>query len=156
MRLRVLIQWVCPALLTGLLSCTSDEICLSNQHALQAGLYSARSERQKDTTLISASVYGVGEGMDSIYKDEAVSKLFLPLSFDSDTTAFVIDEGVLRDTIWFRHTKELIYISRNCGFTYDFTIDSIWYTTVLVDSVAVDKPGVKYSENAENVKMFVY
>jgi hypothetical protein len=94
--------------------------------------------------------------MDSIYKDEAVSKLFLPLSFDSDTTAFVIDEGVLRDTIWFRHTKELIYISRNCGFTYDFTIDSIWYTTVLVDSVAVDKPGVKYSENAENVKIFVY
>ena len=151
-----MIQGVCLALLTGLLSCTSDEICLSNQHALQAGLYSARSERQKDTTLISASVYGVGEGMDSIYKDEAVSKLFLPLSFDSDTTAFVIDEGVLRDTIWFRHTKELIYISRNCGFTYDFTIDSIWYTTVLVDSVAVDKPGVKYSENAENVKIFVY
>ncbi len=156
MRFKVLIQWVCPVILIGLLSCTSDEICLSNQHALQAGLYSARSEREKDTTLISASVYGVGEGLDSIYKEEAISKLFFPLSFNSDTTAFIIDEGILRDTIWFRHTKELIYISRDCGFTYDFRIDSIWYTTVLVDSVAVDNPGVKYSENVENVKIFVY
>src|SRR5690606_41786385 len=115
MRLRVLIQWVCPALLTGLLSCTSDEICLSNQHALQAGLYSARSERQKDTTLISASVYGVGEGKDSIYIDEAVSELFLPLSFVSDTTVLVIDEGVLSDPIMFRLNKQLIYITTICS-----------------------------------------
>ena len=85
-----------------------------------------------------------------------MNKLFLPLSFISDTTAFVIDEGSLRDTIWFRHSKEMKYISRDCGFTYNFKLDSIWFTDEIIDSVAISNAGVNYSESLENVKIYIY
>lgn len=137
-------------------SCTQEEMCLSNQHALQLGLYSAYSTTDSDTSLVSATVYGINPGKDSIYKSEPVNKLFLPLSFISDTTAFVIDEGSLRDTIWFRHSKEMKYISRDCGFTYNFKLDSIWFTDEIVDSVAISNAGVNYSESLENVKIYIY
>ncbi len=137
-------------------SCTQDQICLSNQHALQAGFYSAWTESDKDSLLIDASVFGIGDGIDSIYKNEIVTKMFLPLSFDRDTTGFVIKNHNLVDTIWFKHSKEIKFISRDCGFTFNFTIDTTWFTNIFIDSVAIGHPLVNYGEDIENIKIYLY
>ncbi|GAO29309.1 DUF6452 family protein [Geofilum rubicundum] len=146
----VALLWLLPA------SCTQDQICLSNQHAVQTGFYSGRSSVDKDTMLQNSSVFGVHPQRDSIYATETFQTMFLPLSFDQDTTIFVIDNNSLRDTLWFSHSKEMAYISRECGFTFNFTIDSVWFTRVFVDSVAIDVKEVNYSENFENVKIYIY
>jgi hypothetical protein len=137
-------------------SCTQDQICLSNQHAVQTGFYSGRSSVDKDTVLQNSSVYGINPQRDSIYAEETFQTMFLPLSFNHDTTVFVIDNNSLKDTLWFSHSKEMAYISRECGFTFNFTIDSVWFTRVFVDSVAIDVNAVNYSENFENVKIYIY
>ncbi len=137
-------------------ACTQDQICLSNQHAVQTGFYSGRASVDKDTALQNSSVYGVNPQRDSIYARETFQSMFLPLSFNNDTTIFVIDNNSLIDTLWFSHSKEMIYISRECGFTFNFTLDSVWFTRVFVDSVAIDVKAVNYGENFENVKIYIY
>lgn len=135
--------------------CDQASICLSNQHAVQVSLYSARSATDKDTSLTSASVIGV-EMPDSVYKNTTIQELFLPLSFTSDTTAFVIHTNTLRDTVWFSHTKELYYISRECGFSFNFKMDSVWTTQTFIDSVAINYDEINYNESAENVKIYIF
>jgi len=137
-------------------SCTQDEICLSNQNAVQTGFYSVLSGDNTDTILENSSVYGIDPINDSIYIDESIQSMFLPLSFNSDTTTYVIDNNGLKDTLWFSHTKEMVYISRECGFTFNFTIDSVWFTKVFVDSVFIEVENVNYNESLENVKIYIY
>lgn len=135
--------------------CNQDELCLSNQHALQTGFYSAFNVK-RDSVLKKANVYGLDNEDFLIYKEQDISKMFLPLSFQSDTSIFVISNNSLFDTIWVVHNKELQFISRKCGFTFDFTIDTVLYTKTFVDSVALFYPKVRYGENVENVKIYLY
>ena len=136
-------------------SCNPDSVCLSNQNAVQTGFYSAYSTLPKDTILTNVSAFGLGIN-DSIYAKEGIRKMFLPLSFSHDTTAFVIENNTLRDTIWFAHTKDLFFISRKCGFSFNFQIDTVWSTHTFIDSVALDLNSVNYNENIENVKIYIY
>ena len=141
------------ALLVLPLGCTTDDLCLSNQHALQTGFYSAFSE--KDSLLKGTTVYGF-EFNTNIYKEQDLSKMFLPLSFESDTSVFVITNNTLYDTLWVKHLKELNFISRKCGFTFNFEIDTLWYTKTFIDSVALTYPRINYGETFENVEIYLY
>lgn len=146
-------------ILTSLLipaGCNQDDLCLSNQHALQTGFYSAFSTTLKDTVLKDATVYGLGLDDVPLYNKQEVVKMYLPLSFEGDETVFVLNSSSLFDTIWVVHSKELKFISRECGFTFDYKIDTVRYTKSFVDSVALFYPYVKYGENVENVKIFLY
>ncbi len=154
MKYIVLVVFSFLALMVIPTSCAPEEICLSNQHAVQTGFYSAYSVK-KDTALARASVYGIGQ--DSlVYKDARIGKMFLTLSFSSDTTIFIINNNTLLDTLWFRHSKSLEFISRDCGFTWNFIVDSVWHTNTFVDSVSISYPPVNYGENIENIKIFLY
>lgn len=133
--------------------CTTDDLCLSNQHALQTGFYSAFSD--KDSLLNETSVYAEGF-KNFIYEKQDLTKMFLPLSFEQDTSVFVVINNTLSDTLWIKHSKELNFISRKCGFTFDFEIDTVWYTKTFVDSVALIYPSVKYGETFENVEIYLY
>jgi len=128
------------------------DICLSNQNAAQAGLYSAYTDR--DTVLTELYVHGIGN--DSLlYDSVAISKLFLPLSMHADTSAFRIKVRRLIDTIWFAYKRDLSYVSGDCGFTVSIELDTIWFTNRFIDSVAIDYPFVEYNESIENVKIFI-
>ncbi|NLA25522.1 MAG: hypothetical protein GX879_11210 [Bacteroidales bacterium] len=136
-------------------SCTPESICLSNQNAMQASFYSAYGKGLKDTILVNLSIIGL-DMSDSIYSKENVQKMFLPLSFNSDSTAFLFENNTLKDTLWVAHQKELNYISRKCGYSFNFKIDTVWFSNTFIDSAFVDIRTVRYNENIENVKIFVY
>ena len=133
---------------------SSGDICLSNQNAAQAGLYTAHSNSDKDTVLTELYVQGVGN--DSIlYENVSTSDLFLPLTMHADTSAFTIKVKTLLDTIWFVYKRDLEYVSGDCGFAVSIEIDTIFFTERFIDSVAIDYPYVKYNENIENVKIYI-
>lgn len=138
-----------------LFSCQSDEACLSNQHALQAGFYSAWSTIDRDSVLTDVSVFGL-DLTDSIYRKESLNELFLPLNFNSDTTAFVVSVKTLKDTLWLVHSKELDFISGDCGYFFNFDLDTLIFTGAFIDSVAVDYPLIRYGESTENIKLYIY
>lgn len=136
--------------------CNQAEMCLSNQNAIQTTFYSAYYTTDKDSTLSDASVYGFGNEDSLIYNEEDITEMYLPLSFEEDETVYIITNKSLHDTIWIEHTKELNFISRDCGFSFNFEIDTIRYTKAFIDSVALIYPDVKYGESFENVKIYLY
>lgn len=142
-------------ILTLFSGCNPDDICLSNQHALQSNFFSM--ENKNRVIVPGTTIFGLGMSNDSIYKNEDVSSMFLPLSFDKDTTSFVvIRQSVLKDTIHFVHSKKLTFISRNCGFTFDFKLDTVYFTGLFIDSISIVNRNIKYNENFDNVEIYIY
>ena len=142
-------------LLGVVVRCETDEACLSNQHAVQATLLSAWWEEDTDTTLSDVSVIGL-DMSDSIYNEESLSDLFLPLRFDTDTTSFIISNKTLKDTLHIVSAKELDFISGECGYIFSFEIDTIMHSSAFIDSVSIIYPNIKYGETTENIKLYIY
>lgn len=136
-------------------SCTDDSIYHSNQNAVQIGLYSSFGKTDKDTTLRRFSAYGIGHKDSLIYDTATVSKVFLPLKFDNDTTTFVLQAITVIDTITIIASKEEKYISREHGFTFNMLVKKIIYTNNFIDSAAINYPSIIYNENLQNVKIYI-
>ncbi len=149
-------------MLTMLFSCDAgaDELCISNQQSVQIGLYSANTIDAPDTTLQNVTIFGINNMVpsDSLITDSAiVSKAFLPLNMFSDTTRYVMKIGNASDTISFIHRKNLSFISEECGFIFQFDVDTVLHTEYsFIDSVSINYPSVIYNENLENVKIYIY
>jgi hypothetical protein len=149
---KILTFFVIFILLSG---CNADDICLSNQNALHADFFSM--ETKERVAMLRTTIWGLGMPEDStIYNDEPVSKMFLKLSFDKDTTSFIIMRQTIKDTIHFVHSKKLDFVSRKCGFTFNFKIDTVYFTGIFIDSVAVINPNIKYNENIDNLEIYTY
>jgi hypothetical protein len=150
--------FLCAACCVGLIfaSCGNQDICLSNQHAVQISLKSVYSAADKDTSL-RVSAHAMGR-TDSVYSSRLLSKLFLPLSFDRepDTSVFVVKFNTTIDTLYLIHRKQLDFVSGDCGYVFKFDIDELWFTKNTIDSAAIVYPIVKYGEDAINIKLFVY
>jgi len=130
------------------------DICLSNQNAAQAGLYSSYHTSDTDTVLTDLDIKGIGN--DSLlYEDASLSKLFLPLSMHSDTTAFQIKIKTLLDTLWFSYKRTLVHVSGDCGMFVESDIDTVWFTGRFIDSIAISDPFIRYNENIENIKIYI-
>ena len=155
MKLRKFIGAVFGLLLFLTWACQGEEACLSNQHAVQVGMYSTWTDEDKDTTLSNVSLVGM-EKTDSIYQDEDVSELFMPLDFEKDTTTFVLSAQTLRDTLSFVYSSELDFISGDCGYIFSFELDTILHTRAFIDSASVSYPSVEYGESFENIKLYIY
>ena len=156
MRIKILFfSLICLAITYA---CTSDDsdFCLSNQQSVQSGFFSSYYTTDTDTTVSDVIIYSTG--IDSIPYDTAtVKKMFLPLSMLNDTSQYIIEINKLRDTLSFVHTKELNFVSGECGFVFTFELDTILYTEKsFIDSVAIDYSSIVYGENIENVKIYLY
>lgn len=138
-------------------SCGKDtsDLCLSNQQSVQLGFYSPYHTSDVDTTVSGVTVWSTG--VDSIPYDSArVSEIYLPLSMMDNISQFIIEIYKRKDTISFVHSKELNFVSGECGFVFTFELDTILYTdSTIIDSVAIDYPSIVYGENIKNVKVYL-
>ncbi len=133
--------------------CAQDDFFLSNQNAVQikfASIYTGN-----DTTLGKFTAYGLGRADSLIYDSVSTQTAFLPLRFDIDTTAFIIQNYSMRDTIVFSHTKEPYYVSADDGFTYNLSIEKVTFTENFIYNISVLNSGVNYNESDQNVKIYI-
>ncbi len=143
---------------------TDDDICLSNQQSVQGTFYSSYydddDDDETDTTVANISIVGLlnGEALDSvIYQSDSIDNCYLPLSMFSDTTRYLVKIKNTKDTITFVHDKELSFISEDCGFIFEFNIDTVLYSTSsFIDSVAIEYRKIIYNETKNNVKIYIY
>ncbi|MCU4155955.1 hypothetical protein J1N10_08200 [Carboxylicivirga sp. A043] len=160
-------KWIGLPLLVSLLvymaACDESDLCLSGQNAIQAGLYSAASGEESDTTLTGVYLWGLEAGTEiakEVLIDSAnVSGMYIPTDLDRDTTSIVLREKTgpsdLRDTMVFVYERHLNYVSGECGFSYNLKLDTVLYTINLIDSIVISYPDVLYNETLENVKIYI-
>ena len=153
------IRFTIIILVVSFFACTSsDDFCLSNQDTVQTTFYSSYTD--DDSTVSAVTIYGIYdmEAIDSLISDSAsVSSSFLPLSMMHDSTSFVIEIDNTKDTLTFVHTKELSYVSDECGFIFKFELDTVLFTDIsFIDSVSIVYSDIIYNENIENVQIYLY
>jgi len=134
----------------------TNDFCLSNQQSVQSGFYSPYHTTDVDSTVSGVTIWSTD--IDSLTYDSAtVNKTFLPLSMMNDSSQFIIEINKSKDTITFVHSKELSFVSGECGFIFRFEIDTILYSdNSFIDSVVIDYPSIVYGENIENVKIYLF
>ncbi|WP_439183121.1 DUF6452 family protein [Carboxylicivirga taeanensis] len=155
-------QIIMAAIILLFAACDESSLCLSGQSAIQAGLYAAANGEAKDTTLNGVYLWGydeMGNNKDPLIDSVTVSKMYMPVNLERDTTTFILRERTaasdLNDTLMLIYNRELNYVSGDCGFTYNLTLDTVIYSINLIDSVVINYPSVLYNENLENVKIFI-
>ena len=141
-----------------IISCNNtDDFCLSNQQSVQASFYS--SITLNDSTVSDMTIRAIESVAedDTIYNSETVSESFLPLSMMNDTSRFLIQILNQKDTVSFVHSKELSFISEECGFIFTFELDTVLHSNIsFIDSVSIEYPSIVYNESTENVKIYLY
>ncbi|MCH5220916.1 MAG: hypothetical protein J1F05_01105 [Muribaculaceae bacterium] len=119
--------------------------CLDNQSAIPlAGMYS--SETGKAISVNIVEIHGVGAPNDSLIVrgGTSISRVYLPMRSTMSTTTWClhytqsnISDPAFNDTIEFDYKSIPYFASEECGAYYQYRIESLRYTTHLLDSVAL-------------------
>lgn len=150
-----LVRFVIAVVFVGglLWQCAQDSVFLSNQNAVQVGFVSIYTN--KDTTLNEFTAYGLNRTDSIIYSKSKSQVAFLPLRYDQDSTAFIIQNYANIDTVIFTHSKEPYYVSADDGLTFNFQIKKVGFTENFINKVSIVYTGVNYNENSQNVKIYI-
>jgi hypothetical protein len=77
----------------------------------------------------------------------------LPLSPFEDFSDFVFTLNDITDTVQILYKRQLYFVSEECGFSVNFSLDSILFTTNQLDSVIIIQPKVQ-AINEEHIRFY--
>jgi hypothetical protein len=133
------------------ISCT-PESCLEETIAeIKVPLY--LSSTQTIQAPDSLTLYGINSGSGKIHnKATGVNKILLPLDPSAETCGFVIRINGTTDTLLIWYDSFIHLISKECGYTYYHTIDSLIYTKNIIDTIKIKNRSVT-TINEENFRI---
>lgn len=153
-----MLQYLTQVLLlaTGLVFFSCDEELDCTESAIpmsEIGFYTVADNKTANAVLNDVSVYGLAR--DSLLYDtvDRVSAIVLPLSQTADNCMFVLKIGAGYDTMRFNYTRDLDFVSKECGFSMRCTIYKFEFTTHMIDSAQIIYPYVHTTET-ENIRLF--
>lgn len=138
-------------LLTGLVSCTTEGCYEDTDSEVLISLN--ETEDNNLITVDSITVFGLGMESDSLYKNESLESLSLPLNPGSDRSVFVIINGLKYDTITINYSSRHNFISKGCGYNYLHQIESVEFTRNKIDTILIISNSVTPSDE-ENLRTF--
>ena len=102
----------------------------------------------------SVTLYGVNKDTNLIYnKARSLKAAEFPLFAAQDSCKFVIEINGITDTIRFTYNSYTHLLSKECGYTYYYTIDSTYHSSNIIDSISVIKKNIT-TLNEENMRIY--
>ncbi len=149
-KVKILIAFL-AAFLLQIVSCT-PESCLEEIIAdIKAPLY--LNSTGKVLAPDSLTLYGLNAESDKIYNSTKNVKLaLLPLNPSAESCGFIIRINGITDTIHIWYASYPHLISKECGYTYYYTIDSLTFTKNIIDSILIRNRSVT-TVNEENIRI---
>jgi hypothetical protein len=137
-------------------SCSDDQCNADTDALLKTELLVLDTNLTAIKYLANLSVYSP-EWTDSIHFSEEGSKNILnfTLSPISDTTEIIITSlnAALNDTLFIYSQRELLFLSPECGFVTNFTIDTILNSTNYIDSLKIITKNIS-TEKDGSIKIY--
>jgi hypothetical protein len=59
----------------------------------------------------------------------------------------------MNDTVTYKYSSSLHLISKECGYSFFFNVDTVFYTRNIIDSVSLTKKSIT-TFNEENMRIF--
>ncbi|MDE6753171.1 MAG: hypothetical protein K2J82_01005 [Muribaculaceae bacterium] len=158
----IVLTFLIPALLLGVVAACSSSECLDNKNSLPlAGFYSSSLTPQA-ISIDSISVAGIDVPGDSVLHDSvrSLSQAYLPFRIDQPETSYRISylsglAGKLRitDVITFKYEIQPWFVSSACGTIYKYRIQDISWTQNFIDSVTCPE-GEITNAPGENLRIY--
>jgi hypothetical protein len=102
----------------------------------------------------SLTLYGISRDTNKIYnKAKITPPALLPLNDSTDYSLFVIRINGVTDTIDFRYWSYPHLVTKECGYTFYHSIDTVFYTKHTIDSVSKINENVT-TINGENIRIY--
>lgn len=139
--------------ITGLAGSCTPESCLEETTSfLNATFYKTGSTQA--SVADSITVFGIGKETDKIYDNtHKVSLIKLPLDASSDECGFVMKINDITDTLRITYTSYPHLISKECGITLFFTLESYRVSGTTVDTIIIRNSNIT-TFNEENIRIF--
>lgn len=86
-----------------------------------------------------------------------VKDFYMQLSPMKDSTKWFITPDsttAALDTIIVYYQRSLVFLSKSCGYTHNYVINNVKYTTNRIDSVIVNNGNIDGKSDVQNVKVF--
>ena len=100
------------------ISCEKDDICIDDTTPkLQLRFYDF-DNLSIVKPVSSLTVWALNK--DSLYVDNSIDSIALPLKLSEDITNYVFSNGTLSDTITFGYFRNDVFVSRSCGYKTNF------------------------------------
>jgi len=133
-------------------SCT-PAACLGETTAyLNAGFY--QTGTGNPYTPDSVTVFGIGLDSNKIYaRATSISSIKLPLDASSDRCGFVMKINKVTDTLMFTYSSFPYLISKECGYTFFFNLDSCMWKGSIIDTINIRNKTITIY-NEENIRIF--
>lgn len=158
-RLRNLVVCCC---LTTLISCSQNEICLEPQALnLRAGFYRTDTALSLKDTQLTNALIRFGNTNTYALQLKQSSKFALPLAQNNDTTTLIFQSdssSVLPasiDTITLVYTRKPTFISTACGYRTFFTLQQLFSTRHVIDTVKINQSEVSNEANKEHLQLVI-
>lgn len=154
--MRRLIPENLAVILSGLilfsLSCTPESCLEETTSFVNTTLYKKGSNTP--TAADSITVFGLGNDTSRLYnKVLKVSSIKLPLDASSETCGFVIKINNITDTLNFTYTSYPHLISKECGITFFYNLNSYHVSGNSIDSISIRNSNIT-NLNGENIRIF--
>lgn len=149
---------ILSAIIAGLFhfsSCEVDDIC--TETVLTPRLFIRFYDANDPSEIKSVEgIYVWAENKDTLYKNETIDSLLLPLNTAANTTKYVLSIDDVVDTLTLNYDKENIFVSRSCGYKTNFTLlntNTLTHNwTTGFETVA--NPQIIDNENQAHIKIY--
>lgn len=104
-------------------------------------------------TADSVTLYGLGRDTSKIYdKATMLKSISFPLDAGTDSCSFFIKLNTLTDTVTFYYTNYTHLVSKECGYTFYHSLDSIKHKKTIPD-YNIENRNIT-TVNEENIRIF--
>jgi predicted nucleic-acid-binding Zn-ribbon protein len=143
-------------ILTGLCfyvsSCTPGSCLDPTESQVKATFYS--NGTSKPLSPDSVTLFGVYMDTTKIYdKAEKLASAEFPLYASTPDCKFVLMINGISDTIEFSYSSYIHLLSKECGYTFFYDLDTVIYSKNIIKSVSIVKKTIT-TFNEENMRIF--
>lgn len=144
---------IISGLFFAMVSCTPLTCFEDTESFVKASLYNYTTKARQAPD--SITLYGIGKENLFLYKKAInVQPVLFALNPSVTTCKYIFKINNITDTITFNYTGYLHLISKECGYTYYYTLsDKPIFTKNTIDSVSVSK-GAITTLNEENIRIY--
>ena len=107
------------AIITFIISCQKDDICID---PVTPNLIIRFYDNDDPTEYKSVSnLFVWAEDLDTIYEGVSTDSIAIPLNPAQDFTIYHLSSGTIQDDITIDYTRNEVFVSRSCGYKYNFS-----------------------------------
>ena len=133
-------------------SCEKDDICIEpttpNLILRFYNLDSITTLKKVDNLKVWVT------GKDSLYINQTIDSIAIPLDIDTDKTTYNFSENNVIDSVVFTYSRENVFVSRSCGYKTIFNNLKVnTYSTNWIKNIIIKNDTIK-NETASQITIF--